>query len=467
MNIDDKNAARIRYQILIEGDVQLDSPLLIGNGQDDNEPEQDIHVLKNQNDIPFIPGTSITGTLRHMMEGENKEAADILFGHIERENLQNSLQSAIIVSDVLLEDTEIIVRDGVCIDAYTRTAKKGQKYNYEAIERSTKQHPAKGKLNILVTIREYQIVQLPEWKQIVQSLVKQLAFGIRIGALTSKGFGRISVPNIQAYFYDMTTFADVKKWLMNQHSERIYTGTKEDMQPVGTFVVTGHFALKTSLLVRSSEITEEDRKNKIHAVPIQSGNAYLIPGTSVKGVLRHQAAYILRMTGKDTVLEKEFADLMGYADSQKSKKSRFLTDEIYISQEYVKAQKQTRNVIDRFTGGTIDSKLFAEKPLWQENTSRPSITLQYTIHKSQGWERGLALFLLKDLWTGNTALGGDMAVGRGYLQGLDATIRYYKDKDTVMVWKIADNGNVVEGNANELETFASALLQYQGKENEK
>ena len=62
MKIDDKNAARIRYQILIEGDVQLDSPLLIGNGQDDNEPEQDIHVLKNQDDVPFIPGTSITGT---------------------------------------------------------------------------------------------------------------------------------------------------------------------------------------------------------------------------------------------------------------------------------------------------------------------------------------------------------------------------------------------------------------------
>lgn len=467
MNIDDKNAARIRYHILIKGDVQLDSPLLIGNGQDDNEPEQDIHVLKNQNDIPFIPGTSITGTLRHMMEGENKEAANILFGHIERENSQDSLQSAVVVSDVLLEDTEIVVRDGVCIDAYTRTAKKGQKYNYEAIERSTEQHPAKGKLNILITIREYQTTQLPEWKQIVQSLVKQLAFGIRVGALTSKGFGRISVPNIQAYFYDMTAFADVKKWLINQPSERIYTGTKEDTQPVGTFVVTGHFALKTSLLVRSSEITEEDRKNKIHAVPIQAGNDYLIPGTSVKGVLRHQAAYILRMMGKDAVLEKEFADLMGYADSQKSKKSRFLTDEIYISQEYVKAQKQTRNVIDRFTGGTIDSKLFAEKPLWQEDASWPSITLQYTIHKSRGWERGLALFLLKDLWTGNMALGGDMAVGRGYLQGLDATIRYYKDAATVMVWKIADNGNVIEGSADELETFASALLQYQGKENEK
>ena len=35
-----RNKAQIRYQILIEGTLQLDSPLLIGSGQDKNSTLQ-------------------------------------------------------------------------------------------------------------------------------------------------------------------------------------------------------------------------------------------------------------------------------------------------------------------------------------------------------------------------------------------------------------------------------------------
>ena len=59
------------------------------------------------------------------------------------------------------------------------------------------------------------------------------------------------------------------------------------------------------------------------------------------------------------------------------------------------------------------------------------------------------------------ALGGDKSIGRGYLQGLTATIQYYQDENILKEWIITDNGKVVQGDPVELEEFASALVQYQ------
>ena len=175
-----RNKAQIRYQILIEGTLQLDSPLLIGSGQDKNKseknkPERDIHVLKDQNNNPFIPGTSITGVLRHMLYGKNPEAVNILFGHIGQNGKEAGLQSSIMISDVLLKDTTIVVRDGVCIDPDTGTAKKRQKYNYEVIERSTPQHKATGKFRMVVTVRDYQVEVLSNLNKFIRYLVNRLA----------------------------------------------------------------------------------------------------------------------------------------------------------------------------------------------------------------------------------------------------------------------------------------------------
>ena len=79
---------------------------------------------------------------------------------------------------------------------------------------------------------------------------------------------------------------------------------------------------------------------------------------------------------------------------------------------------------DRFTGGVID--LFGEKALWQSD-SEPVLTLRYTVWPPQKGEArpgdlGLALLLLKDLWLGDVALGGDQSIGRGRLQGCAALL---------------------------------------------
>ena len=231
-------------------------------------------------------------------------------------------------------------------------------------------------------------------------------------------------------------------------------------------IVDADLSLRSSLLVRNYVFKGQDKADKISAIPMESKGEYLIPGTSVKGVLRSHAAYILRRLG---IAEEEAVNmldgLMGYmpkdgagAEEKNIKiKSRFLVKEVIFSKrsQGISAFAQRRNRIDRFTNGTVDNALFATKPLWKNGAGTP-IHIHFEIeqcNKTGNWEAGLALFLLKDLCTGNIAIGGEKSIGRGTMKGEKTTIRF--DNKT---WELDEKGTVVQGDAAELERMAAANI---------
>lgn len=447
------NSPVITKRIRIHGTFTLASPLRISSGQAERDGSKgvDIFVLKDEMECPFIPGTSIAGVLRSRVHWEHPEWETLLFGHAEEDT---ALQSAVTVMDSTLDQAEIVVRDGVHIDSYAGTTIEKHRYDYEAVERG-----ATGEVSLMLVIRQYheQTAQRlgTSMTDMAHYLADMLAGGIRLGSLTTKGFGLLAFDKVQSWTYDFTRADDVAAWLQQkQPSSSPYTGTARPA--VQGLRIEGSFALRTSLLVRNTDVSDAERQNHIHAIMKRSRHDYVIPGTTVKGVMRHQAAYILRRLGKSPDLLRQ---LMGFSDEKGSKsaqqKSRFYTDEIYFRQG-VKEKKQTRNAIDRFTGATIESKLFAEKPVWQEVPDAPVFTLTFSIDRCQDWEAGLALFLLRDLWTGRVALGADKAVGRGYLQGKSARI-VYNGKEAVL----DENGAVLSDNIG-LEALAQALVQYDG-----
>ena len=70
----------------------------------------------------------------------------------------------------------------------------------------------------------------------------------------------------------------------------------------------------------------------------------------------------------------------------------------------------TRNKIDRFTGGVVNSALFDEQPHYGGK-----VTLYIAIKDAQDWQKGLLLLALKDLGNGIQPIGGEANVGRGIL----------------------------------------------------
>lgn len=133
-------------KIKITGKLILQSPLLIGDGAGETfDNFKDIHVLKNQDDVPFIPETSICRVLREEFKGS--EIFEKLFG--DKDNFQSAIQ----IDDVELTDGKIIYRDGVKIDGLTGKGVAVGKYDYEAVERG-----ATGNLYILINLRSFRNV---------------------------------------------------------------------------------------------------------------------------------------------------------------------------------------------------------------------------------------------------------------------------------------------------------------------
>lgn len=425
------NKSSVIGKILIVGDLRLQSPLLIGDGAGETSDNfRDVHVLKNRQGKPFIPGTSLCGVLRDWLASVDESAVPKIFGDLD------AMQSSIQADDIELEDGKIISRDGVRIDSVTGSGVDGGKYDYEAVERD-----ASGSLRLLVTLRGVHDVE--EISDIVARLLRKLQDGIKIGALTSKGFGLAAAENLIADFYDFRKQADVAAWLLNKGAtKKIQPSTAELSASKNDFVVNAQFKFNSSFIIRDGDATLKSREE------------FVLPGTSLKGILRHRAEYILTKLGLDVAA---LENLMGASSPDQKIKSRFIVAESYIAPKNFVEFEHTRTKIDRLTGGTLQGTLFTTKPAYQKIFDVPTLKLRFEIRNADDSEAGLAIFLLRDLWLGRVAVGGEKAIGRGTLAGFSATINFRGKTYTLDA-----NGKILGGEKADLEKFAAALKNFAG-----
>ena len=436
------NKSSIVGKIKITGDLVLNSPLLIGDGAGETADNfRDIHVLRNRQGEPFIPGTSLCGVLREWLESVEPESVKEIFG--DKDKMQSSIQ----IDDITLKEGEVISRDGVKIDSITGAGVDGGKYDFEAVERG-----AKGSLYLLINLRGCHSVD--KISEIVRRLLKKLQDGIRLGALTSKGFGLTVAENLTAKFYNFRKKSDVAAWFTNKDpDEKILPSDEKNSASENDFIVDANFKFNSSFIIRDYDATEKIGETTVTASTLKSRKDFVIPGTSLKGILRHRAEYIF---DKQKFDKKFLEKLMGSSSPDEKIKSRFIVEESYISVENFSEVRHTRNKIDRFTGGVLQGTLFTTKPAYQKNPAEPTLKIHFEIRNAEPSEAGLALFLLRDLWLGHVAIGGEKSVGRGTISGKYAEINF-----NGKTYKLDADGKV-DGDKSELENFAKALKNFSG-----
>lgn len=420
------NPAQILGRITVRGRLHLAAPLLIGEGESgEDRNDRDIHVLRSKDGVPFIPGTSLAGALRSFIEADTPCAADILFGTMHRtggESVCDERQSAVSLYDVELNDAVIGSRDGVHIDDVTGTAIDAHKYDYEIVESG-----AGGPFYAKILLRRVHQKDEHMLKETLLRLSELLRGGFHVGALTTKGFGRMQLRDMVVDCYDFRRTEDAIAWLSPQRGNAAWhmayddTAQAEPPPAKGDFVITADFALTGALIVRDSVdplAAADAEKSPDARMKTNAAGQNIIPGTSLKGVLRHRAAYILYALGKEQTQAEAFIDrLMGTTAAR----GRFIVEETVVDAEM---HTQMRSRIDRFTGGTIPSALFSTAPVWREKDGGRSVTLRFGVRQANKQEAGLCVLLLKDLWLGRTAIGGEKSIGRGTLEGLHAVIHY-------------------------------------------
>ena len=421
----------------------------------------DMCLLKEAGGKPFIPGASIAGAARSylarkLMSWENyshdddikKEPTILrrLFGGADTDDTM----SALIVADAecLTKDVNTFIRDGVRIVAGSGTAAEGAKFDVEVLERGTE-----FKLNFECIIRKR------DNNPGLTELFLGLLYGfeqeeIYLGARTRRGYGRGKVDSWEIYDLQMDNPQHVWAWLQNKPESQNKPSLKP--RPLSSdqwkyFRIEADFQLRTSLLIRSSSGDPKD-PDMVH---LHSNEKPVIPGTSFAGAFRQRAALIANaldwhngckdadpvceMFGpihKQSIYVKQQTDLWA---------SRVTIEERLVKK--VKPQWQDRVAIDRFTGGSLQSALFNEKPVYPislEEHTKTNVRLRLTLEEPEKAEIGLLLLTLRDFWYGNAALGGETSNGRGTLQGIKAKLIYKDNPDpsNLKIWKLlCDNDN--------------------------
>ncbi len=130
INMGNKDTNRVEKVIYIKGKLKLLSPLLVGNGE---REFTDNDLIKDSNGNPFIPGTSIAGSVRNYIEeilNEEKESIDILFGGEETGSNQSLLY---FYDSTLIKEGTISMRDGIAVNDFMKVAKTNEyaKYDYQ------------------------------------------------------------------------------------------------------------------------------------------------------------------------------------------------------------------------------------------------------------------------------------------------------------------------------------------------
>ena len=417
----------------------------------------DMCLLRDEEDKPFIPGASIAGAARSFLarqsepwgeykKGNESQALKRLFGGAEKDDTM----SALIVADAACvpEQVTTLIRDGVRVDAQSGSAAAGAKFDVEVLERG-----AEFLLNLECTIR----------KGDNQSKLEELFFAllhgfkqgdIYLGARTRRGYGRGQVSSWDIRNLEMKEQQHVMAWLRgdvwntNQGKKKLPPNLLTTDQRT-FFRIEADFQLRTSLLIRSSSGNPDD-PDMVH---LHSNDKPVVPGTSFAGAFRQRASLIANAldwhqnnNDEDAVCEM-FGPIHKQDNNTKQQKdlwaSRVTVEERLV--EKVKPQWQDRVAIDRFTGGSLQSALFNEKPVYPcslKTQTETNVRLRLTLEEPEKAEIGLLLLTLRDFWYGNAALGGETSIGRGTLQGIEAKLIY---KDTPnpsnkKTWKLSCNG---------------------------
>jgi len=401
-NIKDK----ITERIYIRGKLELVSPLVLGSGQDENT---DIDLIRDWDGRPFIPGTAIAGAVRHYLdEILEQELVKTVFGKKEKD----SIQSLISFYDALpLGDPKIRIRDGVRLGHETKTAEDQTKYDYEILEPG---HAFSFKSEVV--IRENHVSDKDRINDLLFLMLSSLKDKkISFGAKTRRGFGMMRLYDEEVLCLNIPD--DVQKWIdftWNFEGKKDISVLQKNILQISETEFTeisAEFEIPYSILIRHYS----DSPGEPDTTHLSSNGKSVIPGTSWNGAIRHAVYHILKQLNKSEELTN---DLFGYVkeDKKDAKASRIIIRESLI--DGGELLTYTRNKVDRFTGGVVDSALFDEMPHYHGK-----VKLNIAIKKPEKWEIGLILLALKDMGNGIQPVGGGANIGRGILKAQKISIQ--------------------------------------------
>lgn len=406
-------------------------------------------VLRDAQDRPYLPASSLRGVLRAHLESEAalldtraERLLASLFGQAPKANetLRSRSGRLRIFDATVLNDglpfTEI--RDHVKIDSKSGAAKSGAKFDQEVATAT--------RLGFRLvyegdTADDGELVLLKE-------AIRALEWGdLSCGAKGGLGYGRLHLEQTKYASFDRRAPDQLAKWLDSRLTGSFdwsgpnWPGADCPAEAPATAKVAPYSLLHLTLtlqfdgpvLVRSpipppaGEVVF-DARNREHDVAkglstadrtfVQTGpgNAYYLPAASLRGVLRHQAERIARtLLGSTSAVDELFGDV---GESARKGLIQVSSGELKTPETPAKPVYLDHVAIDRITGFAADSRKFATCGL---QSPRFETTVRLRFRKKDLHLVALAGFVLRDLLDGMLWCGGGTSRGYGYIKSASVT----------------------------------------------
>lgn len=375
--------------------LEAETPIVIGSGR--KTMLTDSEILKDYNGLPYIPGTSIAGVIRHALP---VDLGNKFFGIKDDKNNKGS---EIIFSEAKLLNGSGLVIDRLCDidDNFSKRFKNLPKRNHVRISHRgvAEDH---GKFDEEVIYKgsrfgfDIEMVAKESEKGDASNAFDQVLTEIqkdtfRIGGGTRAGFGRMHPVSIKKRSFDLKKKEELSSYLAISSSlDKDYSGW-EDFKNNS---IKDQNWIKYSLTLKPMDFFSFGSgkgDNDVDTVPVKEsyikwdGNkgsfaendALLIPASSLKGALAHRVAYYYNLKHKIYAMQIPVEEFENYTGSNNpavrmlfgcqkegegetvQKRGIAIFNDIFA--DYPGDKILNHVAIDRFTGGAMDGALYSEK----------------------------------------------------------------------------------------------------------
>lgn len=455
--------------------IEAATPLKTGSGR--SSVTTDAMIARDVNGLPFIPGTTITGLIRHAMERKDGDEARAqrIMGYQKKEEGQGSWLSvteakmigsdgrpvdglknpATISSDPFLSRFgQMPVRQHVRI-GHRGTAENAGKYDEEIIPKGTRFC--------------FEMELLSDSDHADNDFTRLLTIltddTFRIGGGSRKGYGKIAITDICTRRLDMNNPKDLQAYLdKDSDLSHVWDGFNSTFQTASAGSDAIRYELRLhpvdfiffsnglgdpddgtdKATIREGFVTWKKNENGVEIPEWQEEKtSIVVPASSVKGAIAHRTAFYynqhcgvyadyIQGQNKEKIKEKieqvtkrnkAVVALFG-SEGEKSGSEGKRRGHVLVSDVIRKAATDTQAKIlnhvkiDRFTGGTIDGALFDEEPLYARGEE---LVLTFTLIRDEKTDEKYVtesfVEALKDICSGMLPLGGNVNHGSGCFHG--------------------------------------------------
>lgn len=272
---------------------------------------------------------------------------------------------------------------------------------------------------------------------------------ITLGGQRSNGFGLVSL-SVRRHDFDLLTQQGRQDWLGDATGD--VPVMLQPLEPEG--VVFRLEGTSPDFLIRSGKPAQksqgEDKASVMSAMQNADGT-YVLPGSSLKGVLRNRAKLIASCLRVSDMVETLFGRTAQGADDG-------LPGHVVVREFTLqKPSKQviTRTRIDRFTGGVMPQHLFSEERL----ADRVAVEACLTISDASAC--GILFFTLRDLAMGLYGFGSGTSTGRGVLEADNSRLTVRRGQRTCS-FTFEDGKTISSGDEEMVRQWLTAMQERSG-----